>query len=441
MNNPIESRNISRREFLVLSGTSAAALLSGCATNPVTGRSQLILLGEDEEIRLDRQSAPHQFSADFGAIQDAALNEYIGSVGHKLASLSHRPGMPYSFRGVNAVYANAYAFPAGSIAATRGILLNLEAEAELAALLGHEIGHVCYRHAAARAGKSLLAAAAVGTLTLLIGSQYEEYEALTAGLGTIASGALLARYSRANEREADAIGLKYMTAAGYPPSGMIALMDVLRKLSKDKPGVIELMFSTHPMSEERYQTASKEADTQYKWAADFPSDRERYMDHTAGLRAMKGAIDLMQRAQEAMGSNKLDSAIAYLNDALRQAPDDYAGLLMLARCRLSRKEWSEAERRAEEAKSIYPGEAQVYQVAGMAKVYNRRCEAAYTDFKRYEDMLPGNPNTTYFKGLSLDCMGRREPAAREYMAYLEEVNEGEYAQHAYKRLVEWGYIK
>ncbi len=400
-----------------------------------------MVLGEDEEIRLDRQSAPHQFSADFGALQDTTLNEYISAVGKKLSSISHRPNMPYSFRGVNAVYVNAYAFPAGSIAVTRGILLNLESEAELAALLGHEIGHVCYRHAAARAGKSLLAAAAVGTLTLLVGSQYEEYEALTAGLGTIASGALLASYSRANEREADAIGLKYMTAVGYPPSGMIALMDVLRKLSKDKPGMIELMFSTHPMSEERYQTASKEAGGQYAWAVDFSTERERYMDHTAGLRKIKGAIDLMQRAQSEMGANKLDAAIGHLNDALRQAPGDYTGLLMLARCRLARKEWSEAERRAEEAKSVYPGEAQVYQAAGMAKVYNRRCEEAYVDFQRYESMLPGNPNTTYFKGLSLDCMGRRESAAREYIDFLQVVNEGEYARHAHKRLTEWGYIK
>lgn len=432
---------LTRREFLALSGASTAALMCGCATNPVTGRSQFMLVSESEEIRADQESAGHQFSADFGALQDEALNGYISSVGQDLASRSHRRDMPYTFRGVNAAYVNAYTFPAGSVAVTRGMLLNLETEAELAAVLGHEIGHVCSRHASASASKGLLATAAVTAVASYVGSQYEEYEGLTAGLGMIASGALLARYSRANEREADTLGLKYMTATGYNPDGMIGLMDMLRELSKDQPNVIELMFATHPMSEERYQTAVEDVRSKYQWAADYPSHGERYMDCTAGLREIKEAIDLMQNGEKAMNKGELDSAVTYFHDALEQAPGDYAGLLLLARCRLAQKRWAEAERRAEEAKAVYPREAQAYHVAGMAKVYNRRCDAAYADFCRYEQMLPGNPNTTFFKGFSLEGMGRMEQSAQQYLAFLRVVNEGEYAQHAYRRLVEWGYVK
>ncbi len=432
---------MTRREFVALSGASAAAVLCGCATNPVTGRLQFMLVTEDGEVNLDQENSAHQFSADFGAVQDDALNRYISSVGKDLASRSHRPDMPYTFRGLNAVYVNAYTFPAGSIGLTRGMLLNLESEAELAAVLSHEIGHVCYRHVSEGLSNGMLAMAAVGLATVYVGSQYEEYEALTAGLGMIASGALLAHYSRANEREADELGLKYMTAGGYNPDGMIGLMDMLRNLSREKPNIIELMFATHPMSEERYQTAVEDVGTKYQWAADYPSHRERYMDHTAGVRAIKGAIEQMQNGLKEMNRGELDSAVTIFQGALKQAPDDYACLLMLARCRLAQKRWSEAERHAEDAKAVYPREPQAYQVAGMAKVYNRRCEPAYADFCHYEQVLPGNPNTVFFKGFSLECMGRREQSARQYRAFLKVVRQGEYARHAHRRLVEWGYVK
>ena len=108
-------------------------------------------------------------------------------------------------------------------------------------------------------------------------------------------GALLDSYRRDNEREADALGMKYMYRGGYNPSGMVGLMDMLKGLSKSKPNVIELMFATHPMSEERYQTAVKtsQSKSKYKSAKKFPLYRERYMDHTAKLRTLKPAIDEM----------------------------------------------------------------------------------------------------------------------------------------------------
>jgi hypothetical protein len=122
---------------------------------PVTGESQFMLMTEAGEIRLDQKHSPHQFSADYGQVQDPALNRYLNQKGKQLAAVTHRPDMPYSFRCVNATYVNAYAFPGGSIATTRGILLELENEAELDALLGHEIAHVNARHTAARMSQAI----------------------------------------------------------------------------------------------------------------------------------------------------------------------------------------------------------------------------------------------------------------------------------------------
>ena len=109
---------LTRREFLYLGSFAAAGALLGCATNPVTGRSQLMLVSEEQEIQIDRQNSPQQFSTDYGILQDRALNDYVGEVGRRLVPYTHRPQMPYRLVGVNATYINAYAFPGGSIAAT-----------------------------------------------------------------------------------------------------------------------------------------------------------------------------------------------------------------------------------------------------------------------------------------------------------------------------------
>lgn len=435
------TRSFSRREFLVLGGASAAALAAGCATNPVTGQKEMMLMSEAGEIDVDRQNAPHQFSADYGAMQDAAVNDYIASVGRRVAAVSDRPEMPYSFRGVNAPHVNAYAFPGGSIAVTRGVLVSLESEAALAGLIGHEVGHVNYRHTARRMTKGVLTQLLVAGVVGYVAHEDEKYAPLAAGLGAIGSGLLLAHYSRSDEREADAIGTDYMVKAGYNPRGVSDLMAVLVGLSKEKPGALEVMFSTHPMSQERYDTAVAQAQTKYASAAGLPLGREAYMDRTAAVRRLKPAIDEMQKGDKAMMAESFREAEQRYGAALRLAPDDYAGLLMMAKCLLVQDRAREARGFAERAAQAYPGEPQALQVSGLAKTATGRHDAAFQDFEAYERALPGNPNTAFFKGLSLDRMGRREAAAREYARYLNAGPSGTQAQQAYGRLVEWGYVQ
>ncbi|MFW2455993.1 M48 family metalloprotease, partial [Methyloversatilis discipulorum] len=154
-------REMSRRDFLWLSGIAGAAVtlpqLSGCATDPITGQQVLVGLSEQDEIGIDRKHSPQQFSSDYGAVQDAELNRYVNDLELSLAKHTHRPDVPYSARVVNANYINAYTFPGGSMACTRGIMLDMDSEDELAALLGHETGHVNARHSAKQAGRTMMA--------------------------------------------------------------------------------------------------------------------------------------------------------------------------------------------------------------------------------------------------------------------------------------------
>jgi predicted Zn-dependent protease len=431
---------LTRREFLRLGTLAAAGLVSGCAANPVTGRQQLMLMSEEEEIQIDRQNSPFQLSSDYGIIQDEALGTYVNQVGQRLALVSHRPRMPYRFNVVNATYINAYAFPGGTISATRGILLELEDEAELASLLGHELGHVNARHTAARMSQAMLTQALVGGAAAIVGSQASALGDLTAQLGSIGAGALLASYSRDNEREADALGLRYMASAGYAPYGFVELMDMLRSLNQQQPDAVQMLFSTHPMSDERYQSAVDAVRTQYPQASGA-LHRERYMDQTAALRRIQGAIEAMQNGEKDMARKDYDRAAAQFQQALQIAPQDYPAHLMMAKCRYAQKRFEEAERYALAAQQVYPGEGQSYLIAGFARLQNRRFDAALQDFEAYDVRLPNNPEILFLKGYAQEGAQRRNEAARYYADYLKVVRQGPQAQHAYQRLVQWGYLR
>jgi predicted Zn-dependent protease len=432
---------LTRRHFLALSGISAGSLILGCAINPVTGKQQLMLVSEGEEKQIDRINSPHQFSADYGPIQDKQLSDYIVGVGKSVGNVTHRPNLPYRYLPLNAAYVNAYTFPAGSIGITRGILLELQNESALAALIGHELGHVNARHTAQAMSKGVLASLALAGLSSAASDLGSGAEQLAGGLGQIAAGALLANYSRDNEREADSLALKYMVKAGYSPQGHLDLMDMLRSLNKHKPSAIELMFATHPMSQERYESSKRAIGAMAPSTADFPLHRERYMDHTASLRAIAPAIEQMQAGDRLMRGGKYDEARDHYSDALRKAPGDYAAFLMMAKCLISLKDYSMARRYAEDATEVYPAEPQALHVLGMTELLLKKYESAHDRFLGYEKKLPGNSNTVFYIGLSAEGMEKREEAANRYNAYLKQVNKGEKAQYAYSRLKEWGYVK
>ena len=432
------ARRITRREFLRLSAMAGVGLMVGCAVNPVTGKRELMLMSEDQEISLDKQNSPHQISADYGTTRDKALDDYISEIGRDIARNSHRPDMPYSFHALNAAYVNAYAFPGGTIGITRGILLEMNNEAELASLIGHEAGHVAARHTSQRMTRGLLTAVVLSGATVAAGDQMGD---LVAGLGGIGAGALLAGYSRNQEREADSLGLTYMVRSDYNPDGFKGLMNMLKEMSGRNESYLATLFSTHPMSSERYDTAVREVETEYaEEQKTNPLFRERYMDHTAGLRKIGPAIKAMQTGDGEMMRKNPQKAREHYEQSLKTAPEDYAGNLKMAKCLLALEKNQDARRFVQKAQAVYPEEPQAKHVSGMIHLRLKNFEEALAHFDDYEQTLPGNPNITFFQGYSLEGMVRREDAAQKYHQYLQNVSEGEYAQHARTRLEEWGYI-
>ncbi len=443
----VTERSLTRRDFIRLAATSTAGFgmavgFTGCAVDPVTGEKSLVLMSETQELQVDKRQSPHQFSTDYGESRDGRLNAYLSGVGRRLSQRSHRPDMPYSYRAVNATYVNAYAFPGGSIAVTRGILVDMQNEAELGGLLGHEIGHVNARHAAERATRQQLAGGLVGLANVAVAnSDYRDLGPLVQSLSGVGAGALLAHYSRDNEREADSLGMEYMHHAGLNPKGMVGLMDLLRREAKHKPSALQLMFATHPMSDERFETARARVADRYAGSKGAPMGRERYMDHTAGIRSMKGAIEALQQGEGLMRRKKYPQAERSYRRALAQAPNDYAGLVMMSKCQIALNRPKRARSYAAKARRVNPREAQASHLLGISSMMQRDFESAFNSFERYDRLLPGNPNTAFLKGVSLESLQKRQAAANEYRRYLRQVNQGTQAKYAFSRLKQWGYVK
>jgi predicted Zn-dependent protease len=434
----LQRNRLTRRDTLWLfaAGTSAAAL-QGCAVSPVSGERIMVGLSEEQERQVDTQQAPYQFSQDLGAVQDTEVNTYLGRVNQSLLGQVHRRDMPYSVRALNANYVNAYTFPGGAIGVTRGILVELQDESELAALLGHELGHVNARHAAQRQGQALVAQVAM--VSLAVAAQDAAWAPLI-GLGSqIGASALLANYSRDNERQADALGQEYLVGAGYPATGMTQLHALLVSQHKEQPGMLETMFASHPMSTERMATAREAAATRYAASAKAPRQRERYMDSTASLRRIRPAIEACKNGELAMGRKALPEAQGQFAQALKVAPRDYAANLRMAQCLQAQGQPRDAQRYADSARNIYPQEAQAHKLGASLHLALRNPGAAFNALEQFDRVLPGDPGVLFMKAYALDGMGQGRRAAEHYAQFLQTNRQGDAAQFSVNRLRAMGY--
>jgi len=433
---------LTRRDVLWLFGAGAmAGSLAGCARSPVTGERILVGMSAEEERQVDRQVAPHQFSQDMGPVQDEAVNGYVAALGDRMDNLTQRANMPYSYRVLNANYLNAYTFPGGAIGVTRGVMTELGSEAELAALLGHEMGHVNARHAAQRQGQQMLSQAAVVGLAVAASVVDSSWGGLAMIGGQVGASALLASYSRDNEREADALGQDYMVAAGYPASGMTQLHGLLVREAKETPSLLETMFSTHPMSSERMASAQRLAETKHAASLNASPRVERFMDSTASLRRLKPAIDACKNGEVAMARKQLPQAQGEFARALAAAPRDYPSNLLMARCLAAQGKQKDALRYAEAARSIYPQEAQAHKLSGVLQLAERNPGAAVQSFEQFDRLLPGDPGIAFLKGVSYEGAGNQRAAAENYTRFLRSGGQGKPAEYSMNRLKAWGYAR
>lgn len=255
-----------------------ALAVAACAVSPVTGERELVLVGEAQEIRLGRE-ADEQIVAELGLYGDPALQAYVQRLGLRLAARSERPGLPWTFRVVDDPVVNAFALPGGFIYVTRGIMAHLNSEAELAAVLGHEIGHVTARHSVRQMTRQTVAQLGVGAATVVFPGIGRFAELAGAGLGLV-----FLKYGRDDERQADDLGLRYMRDADYDPRRMIGVFELLTRVSQAQGGGrIPEWLSTHPDPENRQERTAAQVAALPPEPGDTLVGGESYLARLNGL--------------------------------------------------------------------------------------------------------------------------------------------------------------
>jgi len=242
-----------------------AAALANCAQNPVSGNPNLVLLSESQEIAIGRREDP-KIRSQYGVYDDKALQQYVNAIGQQLAKASHRPGIEYHFQVVDTPDVNAFALPGGYIYITRGILAYLNSEAELAAVLGHELGHVTARHSVQQMTAATAANIGVQILQIFVP---ESRGFLGGNAINLLGGALLSGYGREHELEADRLGAEYLARTGYDPQAMVKVVGVLKnqelfdaevaKAEGRQPRAYHGLFASHPDNDTRLQQVVGEA--------------------------------------------------------------------------------------------------------------------------------------------------------------------------------------
>ena len=245
---------------------------TGCEVNPITGQDEFMLVSEEEDIAIGRKYAPEVEKQLGGRIADDCLQYYLDSVGQKIARISHKPHWEYHFTAVEDKSTNAFALPGGHIFITKGMLEKLQTEAQLAALLSHEIVHVVARHSAAaqsRQGGLLLLVVGLGAA----GAFPKDMPEGSAKMAQLALQLISLTYSREQEREADLGGVDYAVVAGYDPNGAVELQKMLQEQNDIRP--IEFI-STHPSPGNRIISLQGRIQARYQNLADLRIGREDY---------------------------------------------------------------------------------------------------------------------------------------------------------------------
>ena len=250
---------LSRRHFCGLAACTGLTLgLGGCAVNPATGKQDFLLTGAEDEKQLGMQEHPKILQQFGGVYDDPAAGGYVATIGGRLAAASETPNLGFTFTLLNSPIVNAFALPGGFVYISRGLMALAEDEAELAGVLGHEIGHVVARHSAQRRSRAMLAQLGAGLLGAVVGGEASQLAGGVAGL-------YLQSYSRDQELEADMLGIRYLGRAGYDANAMTSFLEKMRANSQlealvagRSPTDIDAydITATHPRTIARVQQAA-----------------------------------------------------------------------------------------------------------------------------------------------------------------------------------------
>ncbi|HQS37023.1 MAG TPA: M48 family metalloprotease [Methylotenera sp.] len=364
-----------------------ALSVSTCGVNPVTKKRELQFVSEEKEIAIGTQNySPTRQSQGGDYVLDPELTAYVQSVGDKLAAVSDRK-LPYEYAVINDSVPNAWAMPGGKIAFNRGLLYELNSEAELAAVMGHEMVHAAARHGAQGMERGMLLQGAM--VAVGIGAQNTDYANLIVGGAQVGAQLVNSKYGRDAESESDLYGMQYMKKAGYDPTAAVTLQETFVRLSAGrKSNFIEGLFASHPPSPER--VAENKA-TLAKLGAGGEWGKEIYAKKTAKLRATQGAYKAYDEAVKALNDKNVDKAKTLVSQAIAIEPKEARFQELLGDIALTQKKPQEALAFYDKAIKMQPDYFKPHIQSGIALFNMGKKTEAEPYLKRANQLLPTAP--------------------------------------------------
>lgn len=378
------STGVKRCRVLLSACLFSLLVLGACAQNPVTGKKDFLLVSEDWELQVGAQQyLPLRQAQGGDYVVDPAVEAYVQSVGRRLAAQSDRK-LPYEFHVINDSTPNAWALPGGKISINRGLLVRLKSEAELAAVLGHEIVHAAARHGAK--GQTREIGLQLGVLSASLLGAREGYGQQAQILSSVGAQIVNSQYGQGAELESDRYGMNYMARAGYDPQGAVELQRTFVELSKgQRSDALTRLFASHPPSAKRVAENIRTAESLGKGGTVGESEYRRAM---ARLIKTEKAYEDFDLAQLAFQKNNTRQASALLRDAMRIEPYEAHFHSLSGDIALSQRNLSSAKRSFDKAIALNDSFYYYYLQRGKINELQKNSRAAQTDYANSVKLLP-----------------------------------------------------
>lgn len=411
--------------------------LGACAVNPVTGKRELSIIPPSQEVAIGTQNyIPMQQQQGGRYVVDPDLGRYVNEVGQRLATLSDRPGLPYEFVVINNGVPNAWALPGGKIAINRGLLVELEDEAQLAAVLGHEVVHVAAKHSVQKMQQAqLIGLGMLATGILTKDSEYGTAATLGVGLGATLWSS---KYGRDQELQSDAVGMKYMVEAGYDPRAAIELQETFVRLSEQQgqsSGWLQGLFASHPPSQARVEQNQQTAAT---LGVQGTRNRAAYQRAIAQIKRDQPAYERQQQAMAALEQGDQNKALALLDEAIALQPEEALFHAAKGKILFSQNKDSRAAAAFTQAKRLHPDYFMGHLGLGIIEKKQQRYAQAKANLLASQQLLP--TQTAHFH---LGEIALEEGNAKEATAYFQAVAQqgGELGEKAQAHLQSLGAVE
>lgn len=373
------------RYFSIIFSLAFILLTTACTTNPVTGKRQFTLMSKSQEIALGNQHyIPNQQSQGGAYEVDPQLTPYVANIGRELSKHSAQPDLPYEFVVLNNPVPNAWALPGGKIAINTGLLVELEDEAQLAAVIGHEIVHAAARHGAEQMATGIGFQILAGVAATQTDNPLYQQAALVSAAG------FTAKYGRDNELESDHYGINYMVAAGYDPYAAVELQQTFVRLSEERGqrgSWFNDLFASHPPSRERVAKNKERAQK-------LPSgkrNKEQYAAATKRLFKDQPAYEKHRKALAAAEKEDWDSALSLTNQAIKLQPKE-ARFHVTKGYLLNQKNHNKSALTAyNKAVALEPNYYMTRLYRGMHQYKLQNYQAARNDLETSRRLLPTQP--------------------------------------------------